>query len=61
MLAIAQTMDIGLEEVALLALVGVETIPLPRTYNEAINHPQYGSQWRAAIQEEIASLVANNT
>ena len=38
MLVIAQTIDISLEEVALFALVGVEAILLPRTYNEAINH-----------------------
>jgi hypothetical protein len=43
-LAIAQTIDIGPEEVALLALVGVETIPVPKTYKEAISDPQYGSQ-----------------
>ncbi len=61
MLAIAQNIDIGPEEVALLGTVGVETIPIPHSYSEAINHPQYGSQWEAAIQQEIASLEANNT
>ena len=61
MLAIAQSIDVGPEEVALLAAVGVETIPIPNSYIEAVNHPQYGSQWRAAIQQEIASLEANDT
>ena len=61
MLAIAQNMDIGLEEAALLGTVGVEIIPIPKSYDEAISHPQYGSQWQAAIQQEIASLEANST
>ena len=38
MLAIAQIIDISLEEVTLFALVKVETILLLRTYNEAINY-----------------------
>jgi hypothetical protein len=42
MLAIAQSIDVGPEEVALLGTVGVETIPIPNSYTEAINHPQYG-------------------
>jgi hypothetical protein len=61
MLAIVHTMDIGPEEVALLASVGVETIPIPKTYEEAINDPQYGTEWSAAIQAEIAQLIANST
>ena len=40
-LAIAQTIDIGLEEVILLALVGVKTIPIPKTYKEVISDPKY--------------------
>ena len=40
-LAIAQTIDIGLEEVALLASVGVKTIPTPKTYKEAISDLKY--------------------
>jgi hypothetical protein len=52
-LAIAQTIDIGPEEVALLASVGVETIPIPKTYKEAISDPKYGPEWLAAIQQEV--------
>ena len=54
-------MDIGPEEVALLASVGVETIPIPKTYEAAINDPQYGPEWLAAIQQEVAQLIANGT
>ena len=36
-------------------------IPLPTSYSKAVNDQQYGAEWRAAIQEEIASLQANNT
>jgi hypothetical protein len=61
MLAIAQTIDIGPEEVALLASVGVETIPIPKTYEEAISDPKYGPEWLAAIQQEVAQLIANGT
>ena len=40
-LAIVQTIDIGLEEVALLALVGVETILILKTYKEVISDLKY--------------------
>ena len=43
-LAIVQTIDIGLEEVILLALVGVETILIPKTYKEAISDPKYSPE-----------------
>ena len=36
-------------------------IPIPKSYSTAITDPTYGPEWRAAIQEEIASLQANNT
>ena len=35
-------------------------IPIPKSYSTAVANPIYGSEWRAAIQEEIASLQANN-
>src|SRR5438045_4931011 len=35
-------------------------IPIPKSYSTAVADPIYGSEWRAAIQEEIASLQANN-
>ena len=40
-LAIAQTIDISLEEVALLALVGVKTILILKTYKEVISDLKY--------------------
>ena len=36
-------------------------IPIPKSYSTAVADPIYGPEWRAAIQEEIASLQANNT
>ena len=36
-------------------------IPIPKSYSNAVMDPIYGPEWRAAIQEEIASLQANNT
>jgi len=35
-------------------------IPIPKSYSMAITDLIYGLEWRAAIQEEIASLQANN-
>ena len=48
------------EDVALPA-VEVNGIRIPRTYREAINDREYAIQWKAAIQEEITSLVSNGT
>ena len=31
----------------------------PQSYEEAVNHPVYGKEWRAAIQEEYDSLMKN--
>jgi hypothetical protein len=31
----------------------------PQSYDEAINHPVYGKEWAAAIQEEYDSLMKN--
>ena len=36
-------------------------IPIPKSYSAAVTDPTYGPEWRAAIQEEIASLQANST
>jgi hypothetical protein len=36
-------------------------IPIPKSYSKAVTDPSYGPEWRAAIQEEINSLQANNT
>src|SRR5436190_19595324 len=40
---------------------GIMQIPIPKSYSMAVTDPMYGPEWRAAIQEEIASLQANNT
>ena len=48
-------------ELALLAAKHDLEIPIPRTYDEAVNDPNYGQQWKDAIWEEINSLVANRT
>ena len=39
----------------------VNGIKIPRTYNEAIADKKYAAEWKAAIHEEILSLVANGT
>ena len=31
----------------------------PQTYDEAVNHPVYGKEWSATIQEEYNSLMKN--
>jgi hypothetical protein len=36
-------------------------IPIPRTYDEAVNDPEYGPKWKDAINEELMSLKANGT
>ena len=48
-------------ESAFLANPSVVDIPIPRTYNQAINDPEHGSGWRIAIQEELVSLAQNGT
>ena len=48
-------------ELALLAAKYNLEIPIPRTYNEAVNDPNYSQQQKDTIQEEINSLVANRT
>jgi hypothetical protein len=36
-------------------------IPIPQTYQQAINDPNYGNRWKAAVLEEILSLMENGT
>ena len=36
-------------------------IPIPQTYQQAINDPNYGNRWKAAVLEEILSLIENGT
>jgi len=36
-------------------------IPIPQTYQQAINDPKYGNRWKAAVLEEIISLMENGT
>ena len=49
------------EEAAMVAQAATHDIPIPRTYNEAVNDPDYGARWREAIEHEIGQLLANNT
>lgn len=36
-------------------------VPIPTTYEEAINDPVYGSRWLQAAKLEVSQLEANNT
>ena len=36
-------------------------IQLPKSYNDAINDPIYGSKWREAIHKEISALISFRT
>lgn len=36
-------------------------IRLPKSYNDAINDPVYGSKWREAIHKEISALISFGT
>ena len=36
-------------------------IPIPETYEEAINDPVWGKLWLEAIQNELTALIANGT
>lgn len=38
-----------------------EQIPIPKTYEEAVNHPIYGPRWREAIGLEIRNLIRFGT
>jgi hypothetical protein len=38
-----------------------EQIPIPKTYEEAVNDPTFGSQWRQAIGLEIQNLIRFGT
>jgi hypothetical protein len=62
MLALVQDKEMGGQEIALLAATGtIQGIRIPQSYDEAVNDPENAEQWKAAIQEEIASLKSNNT
>ena len=49
------------EEQAMFSFASKIDIPIPETYQEAVNHPKYGKQWRDAIHTEIGQLLINNT
>jgi hypothetical protein len=49
------------EEAAMIASAATHNIPIPTSYKEAVNDPDYGKQWKAAIDFEIGQLLANNT
>lgn len=49
------------EEAAFIALGGIVDITIPMTYNEAVNDPAHGQEWKNAIYAEIDALTANNT
>ena len=36
-------------------------IQLPKSYNDAVNNPIYGSKWREAIHKEISALISFRT
>ncbi|PHH49299.1 Retrovirus-related Pol polyprotein from transposon TNT 1-94 [Ceratocystis fimbriata CBS 114723] len=38
-----------------------EHIPVPRTYRDAVNDPDWGEMWRESIKAELTALIANNT
>ena len=37
------------------------TVPIPKTYEEAVNHPKWGPYWRKAVHEELRQLIRNKT
>lgn len=49
------------EEAAMIGLAAKHDIPIPTSYKEAVNHPTYGLQWRAAIGLELVQLMSNKT
>jgi hypothetical protein len=49
------------EEAAMISQAMKQNIPIPKSYNEAINDPIYAKQWKEAIQYEIGQLLTNNT
>ncbi|KAL1971946.1 hypothetical protein VTN31DRAFT_2034 [Thermomyces dupontii] len=36
-------------------------IPIPKTYEEAVNHPKWGPFWRKATHAELRQLIRNGT
>jgi hypothetical protein len=49
------------EEAIIVTHAATHDIPIPRTYNKAINNPNYSTRWREAIEYKIRQLLANNT
>lgn len=39
----------------------IEEIPIPNTYVEAVNDPEWGHLWKEAVAKEIESLIGNLT
>lgn len=39
----------------------IEEVPIPETYQEAVNHPEWGQMWKEAVAREIQALTANST
>ncbi|PHH49077.1 hypothetical protein CFIMG_007986RA00001 [Ceratocystis fimbriata CBS 114723] len=38
-----------------------EHIPVPRTYQDAVNDPDWGEMWMESIKAELMALITNNT
>jgi hypothetical protein len=36
-------------------------IPIPKTYQEAINDPTYGAKWKEAVQLELNNVIRFDT
>jgi Reverse transcriptase (RNA-dependent DNA polymerase) len=56
-----QRLESDEEDAAFIAAGGTIEVTAPLTYERAIKDPTYGAAWKAAIEEEIRALVANNT
>ena len=54
------------EDLVSIAFHSIQTpvnskIPIPTTYEQAIQDPEYGALWKKAIEEELNSLISNGT
>ena len=49
------------EEAAMIANAAKHDIRIPTSYKEAVNDPNHGKQWKAAIDFEVGQLLVNNT
>ena len=38
-----------------------QEVPIPKTYRDAVQDPQWGHMWREAIQKELVALESNYT